>query len=300
MVALVVAVALLAACSNGDDDGAGSTFTTAKTPGTTVDPNWDAAASATAKALAAKVSAALPDQCDDLAPVPRADYAQTAAKVKLDLPLAAFDCTTNGEVIEFSVLADAAKRAAWVNQRTDRLCDRAKDGKFELPGLHFTTGGAWAVQPDTEGLGRRLATILGGKYEVKSCPGVTQVDWEPDAVAHVEAIAKQLATDDRIQCTGFQLVDRVQLTHNPAYANRLPAAFGKCTGPGGASIWIAAFSAKSAQRDPFIDGETRYVCGSLTNVQAVQGTDWAIVATQPQIAARAAVVAGGTALPLAC
>lgn len=298
--AVLVAVALVAGCSGGSGKDAKSTTTTAKTTGTTVSPNWDKAATATVKALAAKVTAALPGQCKDLAQVSRVDYAKTAAIVKLGLPLAAFDCTTNGEVIEFSVLPGAKERTAWVQQRSDRLCARAKKAKFELAGLHFAAGGAWAVQPDTEGLARRLATILGGSYVVKACPGVTVVDWEPAAVAHIEAIARQLATDSRIQCTGFQLVDRVQLTHNPSYANRLPAAYGKCTGPGGASIWIAAFSAKSAQRDPFIAGETKYVCGGFTNVQAVQGDDWAIVATQPQIAARAAVVAGGTTLPLAC
>jgi hypothetical protein len=297
-----IATGALGACSGDDGDGATNGDGDTSTTVTTVAGGWDEAAAAELDAVGALVSKALPGQCEELAPLPYPEYQNTARLLKFDPPLAVSNCDAGGEDLEFSAFADAATRDAFVRDRTDLICERAKKSKVTVDGLHWIVGGDWSIQSDTQGMGRQVARALNVKYEAEACPGIAQINWEEAAVERVEALAATLAANPRVACEQFLLLDRSEYARDPNYRDRLPAAFGQCKGPGNSTIWITAFSPTSVARDAFLAKEVETLCKSpsTSGVQAVQGNDFGIIATQTQVAGQAAVATGGTALPPGC
>ena len=170
--------------------------------------------------------------------------------------------------------------------------------KPTLAALYWVTGNGYTIQFESEGASRRVASDLGAGYRFVACPGQTDVEWDAAAEARVAHLGVQLAARREIKCRGEQLFDRAQYGRDPRYKNRLPAAYSECVGPSGTSIYIAAFNAHTVQPAAFIAGETKILCGH--GIGAVQGTDFAIIATNVKFAALAAVATGGTALPPAC
>jgi hypothetical protein len=301
---LVLALVLVSACSSGKDKTGGNTATSTTAPraSTTtapgVSPGWTAAGVAAMKALALRVQHVAPGQCPDVMLLPHDAYLVTAQRLRLDPPLAVVDCQVYGETAELNIFASAAARNAYVERRTGALCTVAKKAKSFLAALHWAEGADYAIQFDSEGAARRAATNLGASYRFVACPGHSDVVWDAAAEARVARLGAQLAQRPAIQCNGQQLLNRVQYLGNPQYKNRVPAAYAQCSGPGGTTIFIAAFDANTVQPAAFISGETKLLCGH--GIAAVQGTDFAIIATNVKIAALAAVATGGTALAPAC
>jgi hypothetical protein len=296
--ALVLA---LGACGGDDDDGDAAPAPTTVDLGDTP-LHWDAVPLAVLEGVAGTVAQAMPDQCQDFGEVSRREFVYSASKVKLPIPLALAECTMGeDETIELSQWPTAAERKEAVDERSEILCRQAKRAGFELlTGLHWTEGGPWAIQVDTEGLARRLATALDGRYRFTACPGAEPGTWEPDAVTRADELAATLAADPQVGCEAFQLLDKAQLLSDPNYRDGLPAAYGRCTARGQSALYIAVFSPESVARDTFVEYETENLCRSAPGIQAGQGEDWAVIANQLQVGARAAVTAGGTALPPAC
>jgi hypothetical protein len=197
-------------------------------------------------------------------------------------------------------LGSERARADWVTARTDLLCARAKAGKYDLEGIHYVVAGDWVAQLDTQGSGLQLRDALKATYEPQTCPGHDQIGWEDAALAKVEAIRDQLARQPRVKCDNLRLLDWAEYRKNPDYRGEIPAAYERCDAPDGTGMFVAAFSEKSTSRDAFVKLETETLCGSLSNVQAVLGPDWALITSQPNIAALAGVATGGDVQPPAC
>jgi hypothetical protein len=294
---LVLVFALLSACSSGKGKtGGNGTGVTTTSPG--VSQGWTTAGVSAMKALAIRLQHAAPGQCPDVMLLPHDAYLAGAQRLHLDPPLAAVDCQVYGETAELNVFASAAARDAYVERRTGALCTVAKHAKATLAALHWAVGDDYAIQFDGEGAARRAANNLGVNYRFVACPGQSDVVWDAVAEVRVARLGVQLAARPAIKCRGQQLLDRVQYVHDPRYKNRLPAAYAQCAGPSGTAIYIAAFDAHTVQPAAFISGETKLLCGH--GIAAVQGTDFAIIATNVKIAALAAVATGGTALAPAC
>ena len=293
VVPLVLALALVSACSGGKGK-------TAPSPTTAPDPSqgWTTAAVSTMRALAIRLQHAAPGECPDVELLPRDAYLVGAQKLHIDPPLAVVDCQVYGETAELNLFASVAARDSYLERRTDAFCAIAKKAKAPLAALYWVTGNDYAIQFESEGASRRIASDLSAGYRIVACPGQADVVWDAAAEARVARLGVQLAARPTIECRGLQLFDRAQYVRDPRYKNRLPAAYSQCVGPSGTAIYIAAFNAHTVQPAAFISGETKLLCGH--GIGAVQGTDFAIIATNVKIAALAAVATGGTALPPAC
>jgi hypothetical protein len=287
----------LGACSSSHTAGP-STPTTATTTNQTT--GWDPTAIATAKTLVLKIQHAFPGQCNDPGLLPHGAYLATMKRLHLKIPLAVVDCHGFAEGIELSVFADAAERARYVSGRAISICRSAVRGKYDLPGLHWVVGPNFALEPESEGVSREIAPVLDGTYLVTPCPGHTQIDWAPAAEATVAQLAGTLAAAPRVGCKSFHLLNRDQYVKIRAYAGRLPAAYGTCTGIGDTVIWIAVLSSATVSPGSFVSSESTYQCRTQPGVTAVRGSSWALFIPQVKVAALAAVATGGTALPSAC
>jgi hypothetical protein len=296
LVALVTLVTVVA-CGGGHKSNPAIATTSTQINQTA---GWSPDAISTVKTLVLKIQHAFPGQCADPGLLPHADYLATMQRLHLKIPLAVVDCTGFSESLEFSIFPSASVRATYVTDRTTAICKSAVKGKFNLPGLHWVVGPNFAFEPESEGVSRQVAPVLGGTYQVAPCPGHSSIDWAPAAEKLVEQLAGKLAAAPRVACKGFQLLDRDKYTKIEAYARRLPAAYGTCTAVGNTTIWIAALSASTVTPASFISSETKYQCTTQHGVTGVRGTTWALVAAQVKVAAVAAVATGGTVLPPAC
>ena len=297
MVPVVLVLVLVSACSGGKGKTGGNAVGSSTTsPG--VIPGWTTAAVSAMRALAIRLQHVAPGECPDVQLLPRDAYLAGAQRLHLDPPLAVVDCQVYGETAELNLFASVAARDAFVERRTGALCAVAKNAKVILTALHWAVGDGYAIQFDGEGAARRAAGNLGASYRLVVCPGHSEAVWDAAAEVRVARLGAQLAARPAIKCSGQQLLDRVRYLGDPQYKNRLPAAYAQCAGPAGTAIYIAAFNSHTVQPAAFISGETKLLCGH--GVAAVQGADFAIIATTVKIAALAAVATGGTALAPAC
>jgi hypothetical protein len=130
---------------------------------------WDRAAVESAAALAERVRAA-GVACDeyevwDYDTIFR-DYAQ-----KVPMPAAMATCTgPGGEDLTFEVFADQDARDRFMVTKMQRICATAASKGFKYLGLPFVEGDAWFIEPDEEETARRLAEILGARWQLALCP----------------------------------------------------------------------------------------------------------------------------------
>jgi hypothetical protein len=301
---------VLAACSSGGSspkaspatDSTPSTKPSKSTvPSTIVSKSqWDPAGVQRVRALGRDISRAYKGQCADNAFLPRDQYVEQANRLKFEIPLAVADCTAFGDTMELSAFPSDAVRDTWNQNRTKVLCERAKGVKYNLLGLHFAVAPNVSLQGTSEFTAKQLAKAVNGTYTAMPCPGVEFLDWEPAAEARVDQLAETLAKRPNLKCDDFELLDRDTYARNRQYVGRMPAAYARCNGPGGAVLWLAAFSPQSASRDKFVEGEIGLLCGSQQGVTAVRGADWALLTADPHVASIAAAALGGTAAAPSC
>jgi hypothetical protein len=304
MVAAALVVVLVAGACSGDDDsdnGAGSTGRTTTTSTTSADAkkDWSPADVARARNLALRLQRVTPGDCADVQLLPRAAYLVVARRLDLEPAAAAANCEMYGEVVELTVYASNAARDAYVKARTLALCKSADRAKANLPALHWVVGTRFSVQFQREGPARNVADALDAQYRLEKCPGEGDVTWSEAGEARIAQLVEQLQARPEIKCSPNVLQDFPEFENDQRYKDRLPAAFSQCAGRGNTVIYIAAFDpGGDVTPRAFIDGETKILCGH--DIAAVEGDDFAVIATNVRIAALAAVATGGTALPPAC
>jgi hypothetical protein len=176
--------------------------------------------------------------------------------------------------VEISEFANAKKRDDFITTRVKVLCARAKKAHVALPGLRWVVGGAWSMQPDTEGVGLKLAKALNATYRPTQCPNQT-VDWDVNDVGNLDVLALAL-NKARLGCSDFKLNDRDLMVGNPHYvAAGLPGAFGQCTVPGGTAT-LTSFRNGPVALGTFLPGEQPYQCSQSKTSRVIVGSDWAV------------------------
>jgi hypothetical protein len=283
LVAAAVVCAALAsvttACGGGDGGGAKA---------------WDDAAVKDARAAGALVASKLPGECGDVAVADHATYAENAKRIGGPVPHAVATCTVSGEAVEISAFEDAKARDSFVEKRTQRLCD-ASTGRNRLHGLRWVVAGAWAMQPDTQALGTRLAEGLGAKYEPVECDGQT-LDWSAEDVAHVEELAGKLH-DGGLGCDELTLQNRDQLAVDAHYVSvGLPGAYGQCTAADGAALLVGSYRDTQTLLGDFIPLELSFLCDGSKRTQAIVGDDWSLTTSSGADAQAMADALGGDVL----
>ena len=255
MIALVAAIALA---------GCGSSGTQA----------WKPAQVTQLSQLAAKLDRTLPGECKDFAPYVRKDYAAHADKVA-SIPQAVGACSALTEDLEFSAFSDGTTRDKFIETRASTLCGKATTAKADLPGLYWVKGGDWSIQPDSEGVARRIAPILGGTYLATACPG-RQAGWNEAGVVAFQDLAAKLGAA-HLGCTDFELRDRDLMSHNPGYlALGLPAAMGECTLSGQSHLVAAILIGPSPDPAHFVAGELKIECPTTATTRVVRAGTAAI------------------------
>jgi hypothetical protein len=308
IVASVLALVLVgAACSGGSDNGKGKAkgnpVSTNRTTSTSVDPNlgWAPGDVARARAAAIRLQQAGPGQCQDVQLLPRAAYLTAAERLDIEPADAVAVCEMFGDTVELSVFGSDTARDAYVRARTLSLCRRGRRGQVALPALHWVVGDRYTVQLTHEGPARNLADALRGEYVLEKCPGEADVTWTAAGEARVDALVEQLQARPEVKCSPALFLDYPQYKNDERYKDRLPAAYLECAGRGNTVIYVAAFEpGGDVTPSAFIAGESEMLCRGGRNIGAVEGDDFAVIATNVRVAALAAVATGGRALPPAC
>jgi hypothetical protein len=160
-VLLISAVACgLGAC--GNDDGATAGGSGARS-------GWDAAALASAAALAEAIRTA--GVACDAYEVWDYDSVFEDYAGKLPMPAAMATCRgPGGEDLTFEVFRDAAARTRFMVTKMQRICTTAASKGMKFPGLPFVEGDRWVIEPDAEATSNRLAEILDAVAELATCP----------------------------------------------------------------------------------------------------------------------------------
>jgi hypothetical protein len=298
VIATVGFVALVVGGCSGDSGGRDAKHDT--TSSTAVSGAFDKVATNRIRNIVIGLQHRFPGQCRDTQLLPYGSYVPATRKLGLSIPLSAVDCTGLDETLEFSVFRSDAERATWVRKRGAALCRRAKEAKYPLAGLHWAVASKLSIQTESEAMARKIAPAVAGSYQLTACPGMPAADWDRAAEVRAELLAKQLAARRAARCANFQFVERSNIIRDPGYAGRVPDAYGQCTGPGQVLIGVATFTRHPSLVGRFVAGETAALCKGRRGVQAVQGDDYAIVVTQVNVAANAAVATGGRLLPPAC
>jgi hypothetical protein len=262
--------------------------------------NWDPAGLKVVQTVGTRLQGAFPGDCHDFGISGRENYVASARVVPAPLPSAVGQCTVLGETVEIAAFDTAAHRDAFVSTRGRVICQRAAAGKVALPGLRWVVGDTWSVQPDSEGVSRRLAAALGGTYRLTACSGVRHADWESAAETRADALAQRLVKA-HVGCDDFALQDRDLLSTTPQFAAGLPAAYGRCTVGDDPNVDIAVFSATSLSRDKWVplDLSVTY-CRSAPKSVAILDGDWAAFATSPAVAERVRAALGGATTVRRC
>jgi hypothetical protein len=281
--AAVGVVALVAtACSSGGSKG-----------GSTDPSGWHTADLAVVRNVAHRISTAFPGQCTKIHTTSRSEYIGGSRKVGGPYPEAVISCDGLDENLEISAFTDASERERFVTQRSSKLCALSKEKQVGLPGLYWVDAPNWSVQPDSEGVARRVAHALGAQYFAYGCEG-TNPGWNNDSVALLETAAGKIAKAND-GCTDFQLEDRDLVSRSAPFDKiGTPGAVGICTLANKGTVILAAYATPTgANTEKLVQGEFKRDCGGSKTTRIVRAGSVAAFATSPEIARKIAGEIGG-------
>jgi hypothetical protein len=295
-------VAVVALGLTGCDSGGGSTAAPVKL----TRKNWTPGGLATAQATVAALTQALPGQCVDAGV---SDFAQLPNAMQVVHstvePTAQMTCNVNDEVVEITVFANARDRDRFVNDRSTGLCTLARaqakkyKSRFVFPGLRWDVGaGNMTLQPDSQGLARRLSLITGGAYDGRACAGSITADWNSHAIATLDALGKRIATAGH-GCGFVDLTAREEFGKSVRLSDaQLPAAIGTCQFDAD-SIAIVTYARATPHVKKFIAEQLRAACLSDPATGRIDGDKFVVIAPGT-IAEQVHAVVGGRLAPTSC
>lgn len=261
---------------------------------------WNAGGLASIATLTAQLTAAMPGQCADAAPVAMI-YVVNARRLGLrPIPRAVVDCTVTDTQTEFNAMASNADRDLLMTNHRDVLCKQSKKLKVNLPGLHWSVGEKWVAQSISQATSRSVAKALGGEYKLTACPGAGAVDWDTSALAKADDLVAKL-TAANLGCTDAQLADRELLARDGVLGKLgTPAAEIKCTAAGAtATIEIFGPGATAKQAEyVLLEGKTDF-CGANRGA-IVNGPEWSILVATEIAAKQIARALGGKVTSPGC
>jgi hypothetical protein len=265
----------------------------------TVSPDWDPSAARVTAGLARQLAREVRGSCIDYALLERVTYVDNSTRIHAPIASAAGSCTVLTETVEISAFADAKHRDQFVADRGRIICQRAAKAKAALPGLHWVVGGNWSLQPDTEGLGRRLAAAFKARYVLTPCSD-NIVDWSDTDVTHVDKLAAGLQKAG-LGCADFSLQNRENLVQIAHYVETgLPGAYGTCTIGADSNVLIGSFDDTLTLLAPFVQREQQYLCAQSKTTRFVIGSDWLVAVSRGEDVAGIATALRGRAFGDTC
>ncbi len=294
MVVVAILGLALAACSSG-----GSSTADGPPPPTDPKTHWNVKASATLDAVAKQIGQKIPGACPDWGLYGEADFLVNSRRVyKFASPAAVGRCSVLTDQVDLAAFATHAEALDWANTHARILCKVAARAKVGLTGINWVIGPKWTAQPDTEGVTRKLADVVGARYLFTACPGPKNFkSWDDVAVAHANAIAAKL-DGAGLGCNDFLLQDRDLLIGNKHYVDTgLPSAYGACTIQGQPGAGIETFDNSKIDPATFATTELPYACGLLRHAAIMVVPKGLVIV--PSASAVAVATALGVAPPTA-
>ena len=293
--AALATLAVLAACSSSSSGGAAPTV-----PAGSQDPTgWSKDSVAAVRAISQKIAEGFPGQCTKVGVPTRVSYMFGLKRVGGPYPDAVANCDALTETLEISVFPNNATRDNFVSNRRDKICKISDEKKVGLPGLYWVVGDKFSVQPDSEGVARRIAHALNATYRATGCheknPG-----WDPASVALLEQTASKLETNHQ-GCADIEMQDRDLISHTPPYTViGTPAAEALCTLKSGAAIVLTAYNTPPDKTNALLQAEFDRQCGGSKTNRVVRVGNVAIFASTPEIANQVKNAVGGSLSPQVC
>ena len=297
VVVATAALALLAGCSGGGSSNA----TPPSVPPTQADSSgWSKTSVAAVRTIAQNLEKRVPGGCTGFKVATRGPYLDGAAKrMGAPYPDAVGECTSLTEDLEISVFPSTTVRDDFVNNRSDKICALSKKNNIGLPGLYWVVGGNFSIQPDSEGVSRRVAQAIDATYVPKGCNG-TNPGWDPASVVALQQIASKLQKN-HAGCADIQMQDRDLVSRTvPFNTIGTPAASANCTLAGGATIVLSAYNSSPSQTETLIKGELSRECVATNMIRIVRTGDIALFTSKPEIADTVKKAVGGSVSPIIC
>jgi hypothetical protein len=288
----LAALAALTACSSSS--GAPSVA-----PGSADATGWNKDSVAALRAVGHKIAAGLPGQCTKLGVPRRITYIGGLKRVGAPYPDAVGNCDALTEALEISMFPNNAVRDKFVENRVEKICAISREKNVGLPGLYWVVGDNYSVQPDSEGVARRVAHVLNATYRATGCNG-TNPGWNPASVALLDQTASKLETNKQ-GCADIEVQDRDLISHTPPY-NVIGTAGAEalCTLKSGATVVLTAYDTPADKTNQLLQAELDRQCGGAQTTRIVRVGDVAIFASTPAVASQVADAVGGSLSPLVC
>src|SRR5205085_12641904 len=101
--------------------------------------------------------------------------------------------------------------------------------RFTFPGRRWDVGkGDVTVQPDSQGLARKLSSITRGAYDGRACAGSITADWNSRAITALDSLGQRIAAAGH-GCPSVDLLSREEFAKSARLTEaQLPAAIGNC------------------------------------------------------------------------
>jgi len=170
---------------------------------------------------------------------------------------------------------------------------------LQFPALRWDVGkGNITVQPDSQGLARRLSIITGGTYDGRACAGSIVTDWNSAAITALDALGQRIATAGH-GCGFVDLIGREEFGRSRNLTDaQLPAAIGNCTFDG-SQIGLITYARATPQVTKFVDEQVASACVADPAIGRIEGHKFAVIAPGT-IAEQVHAVVGGTLAPTSC
>ncbi len=274
-----------------------------------VPDEWDPAEVDRLETLAEQIAAGPAGICTNTALMTTTDFVNvlfTLQRAEV-IPTAIGSCTVVGdESIELAVFVDDADRDAYIGERHDIICARAKAQNVDLPGLRFVIGDRWSAQVDTSATAIDVTDAVGGEYRLVTCGDRERADWDATALRTIRDLGRAL--DAAGYPCDFQIddIDIIGLERHYVEIG-LPGALGSCTteeatfGPDlPPTFGLAGFADGFTPADEFIPAEVAELCSGGADVRVVEGDGWAAFVVGPEVVSIVIDALGGAERPTTC
>lgn len=299
----LLAVVTLAASACSSSGGSGAV--TVPDAVDRVPKEWSAGAVTDIQDLAERLAAVRAGECGDFKLMPTADFANTIVSMQIAtvIPRAVGACTIGGENVEIVLFKSTADRDRFVDERRERICTIAARQKLGLPGLRFVKGDGFTLQPDSQTVALDMIEVVGGKYDLASCPGQQAGDWDRASVQQVRALAAKL--DAAGHACDLVIEDKDLSRRTPHYIEvGLPGVLASCDvdlGDGTApTLGLVGFESGGLAAGTFLPRELAELCKGGADVRVVRGDGWAGLVAGEAAATEIAETLGGTVDALDC
>ncbi len=230
-----------------------------------------------------EMASAFPGTCEDYG---AADFAKFKHSQKIIdssvVPTAQGTCTAFEETLEISTFASDSDRDRFIKDRAEAICEKSKEQNIGLPGLRWTIGDRFSIQPDTQAVAMMIAEAVGGEYLGTPCDEAVVFDWDPAGIESIRIVAEKLEAAGH-GCSRFALDDRDALLTSKSFkAIGFPAVMATCSaaeGDASPTIRLIGFVPEGLDSETYLGTFFDRSCGEMHAGAFAIGAD--VVAMAP-------------------